>query len=227
MIKLIHLFTYYAGKSRKMSYHIKEEGNNKMTTITTKQKVVDAASELFFQHGFHGTSVRDIAEVAAVNVSLISYYFKSKQGLLEYAVTDYYEHYLEAVEAALQANASYDKKQQLKQVIQTMMQYKTEHFRLTSFIHRELSLDSTFVREMAVTYLAKENHVLSDLFYQILGNDMKKQRTYLFIQFKGMLMSPYILNNEWNNQLHDQVDIDNFVRNYVSSINNWLDFLSK
>jgi len=197
-----------------------------VTKMTTKQKVVDAASGLFYQHGFHGTSVRDIAEEASVNVSLISYYFKSKQGLLEYAVTNYYEHYLITIDTALHEKQSEVAKQQLKQVIEALIRYKTEHFQLTSFIHRELSLDSTFVREMTVTYLAKENHLLSQLFYQILKQDDKQQRTYLFMQFKGMLMSPYILKNEWNNQLLDQVDIDNFTKNYVRSINQWLDFLS-
>lgn len=198
-----------------------------MTKISTKQRVVDAASGLFYQHGFHGTSVRDIAEEASVNVSLISYYFKSKQGLLEYAVTHYYEHYLETIDIASGEGYSEDVQQQLKQVVHAMIRYKTEHFQLTSFINRELTLDSTFVREMTVTYLAKENHLLSELFFGILAESNRGQRAYLFMQLKGMLMSPYILKNEWNNQLFDQVDIDNFTRNYVRTISRWLDFLSE
>lgn len=197
-----------------------------MTKITTKQKVVDAASLLFFQHGFHGTSVRDIAEAASVNVSLISYYFKSKQGLLEYAVTHYYEHYLEMIAQAINELVTEDEIEQLKQVVYAIIRYKTEHFQLTSFIYRELSLDSTFVREMTVTYLAKENHLLSEMFFRILDQNDKKEKAYLYMQFKGMLMSPYILKNEWNNQLIDQVDIENFTRNYVRTLNQWLDFLA-
>lgn len=61
---------------------------------------------VIFQNGFHGTSVRDIAAKATVNVSLISYYFKGKQGLLEYAVTQYYEAYLETIEACIEENES-------------------------------------------------------------------------------------------------------------------------
>jgi len=51
-----------------------------MANVQSKQKVIEAASMLFFQKGFHGTTVRDIADKASVNVSLISYYFKGKQG---------------------------------------------------------------------------------------------------------------------------------------------------
>src|SRR5699024_11562259 len=71
--------------------------------MSTKQRVIHAASTLFFQKGFDGTSVRDIAYKADVNVSLISYYFKGKQGLLEHAVIHYYESYLEMMEENIHA----------------------------------------------------------------------------------------------------------------------------
>ncbi|MEO6831013.1 MAG: TetR family transcriptional regulator [Chitinophagaceae bacterium] len=45
--------------------------------------IIKAAETLFAQHGYEGTSVRDIARDANVNVAMISYYFKSKEGLLE------------------------------------------------------------------------------------------------------------------------------------------------
>ncbi len=49
-----------------------------------KQKaILDAAEELFALNGFNGTSVRDIANKADVNVAMISYYFGSKDKLLE------------------------------------------------------------------------------------------------------------------------------------------------
>src|SRR5699024_3243515 len=96
---------------------------------------------------------------------------------------------------------------------------------LTSFIHRELSLDSTFVREMTVTYLAKENYILSKLFYSILPKNILKQKTYLFMQLKGMIMSPYMLKHEWNNQMLDKQAYDNFINNYTQTIDQWLQFI--
>src|SRR5699024_5641250 len=46
-------------------------------------QILDAAEELFAQRGFIGTTVRDIAAKAQVNVAMISYYFGSKEKLLE------------------------------------------------------------------------------------------------------------------------------------------------
>lgn len=45
--------------------------------------ILDAAEKLFASHGFHGTSVRDIAHEADVNIAMISYYFGSKEKLIE------------------------------------------------------------------------------------------------------------------------------------------------
>src|SRR5690625_7291198 len=95
--------------------------------------------------------------------------------------------YLQTMKEALHENDKEDQLSKIKNVISAMINYKTEHFHLSSFINRELSLDSTFVREMTVTYLAKENHILGELFYSVLGSNFKRKRDYLFMQFKGMV----------------------------------------
>jgi AcrR family transcriptional regulator len=45
--------------------------------------ILEAAEQLFASQGFHGTSVRDIAHEADVNIAMISYYFGSKEKLIE------------------------------------------------------------------------------------------------------------------------------------------------
>ena len=47
----------------------------------TPARLLDAAAELFARHGFHGTSVRDIAERAGANVAAGHYHYGSKEGL--------------------------------------------------------------------------------------------------------------------------------------------------
>ena len=44
---------------------------------------MESAEKLFAEKGFDGTSVRDISEEAGVNLAMISYYFGSKEKLLE------------------------------------------------------------------------------------------------------------------------------------------------
>jgi AcrR family transcriptional regulator len=48
-----------------------------------REHILSVAEELFGEKGFDGTSVRDIAQSAGVNLAMISYYFGSKEKLLE------------------------------------------------------------------------------------------------------------------------------------------------
>ncbi len=48
-----------------------------------REEILLVAERLFGDNGFDGTSVRDIAQHANVNLAMISYYFGSKEKLLE------------------------------------------------------------------------------------------------------------------------------------------------
>jgi AcrR family transcriptional regulator len=53
-------------------------------SLSAKQvQLLDSAELLFSRKGFDGTSVRDIAEEAGINTAMISYYFGSKEKLME------------------------------------------------------------------------------------------------------------------------------------------------
>ncbi len=54
---------------------------------------MDAAIKLFADRGFDGTTTRDIAEASGLNISLISYYFGGKDGLL-HAALEYIESFI-------------------------------------------------------------------------------------------------------------------------------------
>lgn len=55
-----------------------------MTDFNDKQiEILQTAEKLFAEHSYDGTSVRDIAKNANINIAMISYYFGSKEKLLE------------------------------------------------------------------------------------------------------------------------------------------------
>ncbi|MGN5954401.1 TetR/AcrR family transcriptional regulator [Sphingobacterium lactis] len=51
--------------------------------ISTEEKIKDAAKRVFQKKGFAATRTRDIAEEAGLNLSLLNYYFRSKEKLFE------------------------------------------------------------------------------------------------------------------------------------------------
>jgi len=56
--------------------------------VDKRAHILTVAEQLFAEKGFDGTSVRDIAQLANVNLAMISYYFGSKEKLLEALIED-------------------------------------------------------------------------------------------------------------------------------------------
>ncbi|HEX9980394.1 MAG TPA: TetR family transcriptional regulator [Flavobacterium sp.] len=56
-----------------------------MNTATNdkKNQILQVAERLFAEKGFDGTSIRNIAKEAGINIAMVSYYFGSKEKMLE------------------------------------------------------------------------------------------------------------------------------------------------
>lgn len=58
-----------------------------LNTATTRERVLEAASELFAQRGFRSASARAISAKAGANAAAISYHFRGKRGVYEAVLT--------------------------------------------------------------------------------------------------------------------------------------------
>lgn len=58
-----------------------------------KKRILDAATSLFAQKGYAGVGVREIAKTADVNISMISYYFQGKVGILKAIMNEFHDQY--------------------------------------------------------------------------------------------------------------------------------------
>jgi AcrR family transcriptional regulator len=50
---------------------------------STREKILEAARNVFLQKGMYGARMQDIADEAGINKALVHYYFKNKQQLFE------------------------------------------------------------------------------------------------------------------------------------------------
>src|SRR5699024_6379427 len=78
---------------------------------------------------------------------------------------------------------------------------------------------------MSDTYLAKENHFISNTFFDTLKRHKAGDRQFLLMQLKGILITPYVLQNEWKDHVVETYSHNQFVKKYVQTIHQWLDFI--
>lgn len=190
----------------------------------SKEAIVQAAILLFNTNGFHGTSIRDIAIKAKVNVANISYYFENKQGLLEYCLTSYFEQYLKRIEAALPLLEE-NPVTCLKKVAENIIAFQCENIQFTRFILREMSIDSQVVREIMSTYYLKEKYY----FKRILDKGMytkvfrAQSLPYMMIQFKGLITMPFLNTQYVTEVLHVFPHERFFQEKYLNEIYDWIE----
>jgi AcrR family transcriptional regulator len=75
MIK--HLFKF------KRLFNFEEIFIWKAMSVDKREHIINTAIKLFATKGFEGTSIRDLAAAADVNVAMVNYYFGSKEKLFE------------------------------------------------------------------------------------------------------------------------------------------------
>ncbi len=57
------------------------------TSAGTKTRILDAAEQLFMEHGFEATSLRQLTAAAGVNLAAVNYHFGSKEELFQAVLT--------------------------------------------------------------------------------------------------------------------------------------------
>lgn len=190
----------------------------------SKSLIVQEAIKLFNTQGYSGTSLRDIAKNANVNIANIAYYFENKQGLLEFCFTSFFEQYLFEMEAALNG-IDESPKETLRKIVANLIYFQSKNTQLTRFILREMSIDSQIVREIMTTYSLKEKFY----FQKVLERGIEKgeikphSSNYMIIQLKSLLNMPFLFSHYLSEVLHVLPHERYFADQYIREIFLWLD----
>lgn len=81
----------------------------------TKQHIFNVAVDLFASRGYSAVGVREIAKNADVNLSMISYYFDGKIGILKAIIKAYFENFSEII------NSVVDEKSTIEEFIESLV----------------------------------------------------------------------------------------------------------
>jgi len=123
-----------------------------------REVIITSAMNLFGQKGFEGTSVREIAALADVNLAMINYYFGSKEKLFE-SVVEYKSSYLKNVFEELINNKILSQIEKLDVVIDSYITRMFQNPQFHHLLHRELSLERRPQMKEAISEILLRNFV--------------------------------------------------------------------
>src|SRR5690554_2594622 len=69
----------------------------------TCERILQAAEKLFSEKGYEATSLREITQLAEVNLASVNYHFGSKKGLVQAVLERYQRVFMPALSAELKA----------------------------------------------------------------------------------------------------------------------------
>jgi AcrR family transcriptional regulator len=94
-----------------------------------KEHIINTAIELFAIKGFEGTSIREIAATANVNLAMINYYFGSKEKLFE-SIIEYKATHSRGVMEEITLDASLTQMQKIERILEGYVErlFLNRHF---------------------------------------------------------------------------------------------------
>lgn len=151
-----------------------------MSKLDKKDLIIEAAEKLFADVGYDSTSVRDICQVANVNVAMVNYYFGSKDGLLKEMIERKSAVMRGRLEALLQDStlSNHDK---MKLAIANMLDRMFMHRPFTLNVIREMTkLNQPEMRKMILALFLPNLKLLKEL---IRAGIKKKEFRKVDIEF--------------------------------------------
>lgn len=117
--------------------------------IDTREKLLIAARKLFSVKGFAGTTVKELADHAGVNVSLVSYHFGGKEGLYRTCIEQFGQARLDFARRVLQpAKSDEEFRVRLRMFVDEMLRCHVEEKEATQMIHRECDSEVPIIEDI-------------------------------------------------------------------------------
>jgi TetR/AcrR family transcriptional regulator len=107
---------------------------------STREQILQAASRLFADHGYDGTSLNDIADAVGIRRPSLLHHFASKEVLYQNVILRAFADFIERVEIAVQGNREGWK--QLEHVLEASFEFFVENPEFVRLIRRE-QIDGT------------------------------------------------------------------------------------
>ncbi len=184
-----------------------------MSSDTTKEKIIQAANDVFILKGMDGARMQEIADEAGINKALLHYYFHSKEQLFKEVFYGILSKLIPGLILIFKGEGSLPDK-----IEAVVAEYDSFMFRnpfLPQFVIREINRDpdqlSGFMSDKGLDF-----ELVEKMINKAVEAGTIRQITFphLFANLIGMIVMPYIGRPLFQRKLfkNDPVKYDEFLR---------------
>jgi AcrR family transcriptional regulator len=172
-----------------------------------REHIISTAMKLFAEQGFEGTSIRDIAEKADVNVAMVNYYFGTKEKLFE-KIVEYKSASTRGVLDEITNNKSLSWFQKIEAIIDSYIERLFTHRVFHRLIQQELILNQRESLQSSIVNSLYPNSVIIKNIIEngIRSGEFKKVDPELTIATLVGTINQILLSQKFCNKLMNKPD---------------------
>lgn len=187
--------------------------NYQMNPESTKEKIVQAAKQVFILKGMDGARMQEIADEAGINKALLHYYFRSKEHLFNVVFYEILSKLIPSLIPIFKGEMPFIDK--IEAIVTEYDSYMMRNPFLPQFVIREINRDpdqlSRFISDQGLDF---------ELIGKMIDNEVKKGNIrpitfpHLFANLIGMVVVPYVARPLFQRKLfkNDPEKYDQFLR---------------
>ena len=122
--------------------------------LAARDRILETALALFARKGFAAVGVREIAAKAQVNLSMISYYFNGKTGILVTLMETFMDQTYALLDRAINRDLP-PEREKLRALIGDLIDYVRDNFALTEMAFHAIPLDIPEITERKADHVRR------------------------------------------------------------------------
>ena len=130
-----------------------------------RKRIFETATSLFAQKGYAAVGIREIANTAQVNISMISYYFQGKVGILREIINEFHDLYSQVFSEVFDEDKSAE--DNVRAIVRNMVNFIRNNTELAMVSFNSIPLDIPEIMDLKIERVTKTVENVSGLFKRL------------------------------------------------------------